>query len=191
MDNCDAFVFDLDGTLADTMPAHYAAWRKVLEPMGIPFPEEVFYGFGGVPTFKILEILSARHGVPMDVRRVAETKEAFFSDGLADIRPVPEVMAICASWRGRKPMAIATGGYRQVVDRTLEVLGIGDWFGAVVTVDDVACGKPHPETFAMAAQKLGVAPARCLAFEDADPGIASAKAAGMRVVDVRLLRAGR
>ncbi len=188
MRDYDAIVFDLDGTLADTMPAHYAAWRKVLDPMGIPFPEEVFYGFGGVPTLKILDILSARHGVAMDIRRVSEQKEDFFAEGLGAIRPIPEVLAVAEAHLGVVPMAVATGGHDRVVYRTLEALGIGGWFGAVVTVDDVTHGKPHPETFALAAQKLGVEPTRCLAYEDADPGIASAKAAGMQVIDVRLLR---
>lgn len=184
----DALIFDLDGTLADTMPAHYVAWRKVLDPMGIPFPEDVFYGFGGVPTVKILEILSRQHGIALDPRRIAEEKEVAFEAGIQAIQPVHPVLEIARAHRGRKPMAIATGGYRRVVSRTLEVLGITDWFGAVVTVEDVVHGKPHPATFALAAQKLGVDPRRCVAYEDADPGIASATAAGMTVIDVRKLR---
>lgn len=186
---CDAFIFDLDGTLADTMPAHYVAWRKALDPLGIPFPEEVFYGFGGVPTVKILEILSQRHGVPLDPKAIGAAKEAAFEEGIHAIQPISEVVEIARANFGKKPMAVATGGLRMPVARTLEILGITHWFGAIVTVEDVTHGKPHPETFALAAQKIGVDPRRCLAYEDADPGIASAKAAGMTVVDVRKLRA--
>ncbi len=184
----DAIIFDLDGTLADTMPAHYVAWRKILDPVGIPFPEDVFYGFGGVPTKKILQILSDRHGVPLDPIRLTEEKEAAFEAHIHTTLAIPEVLAVARANLGKKPMAIATGGYRKVVARTLEVLGITGWFGAVVTVEDVTHPKPHPETFALAAQKLGVDPHRCLAYEDADPGIASARAAGMTVIDVRTLR---
>lgn len=168
--NYDAIIFDLDGTLADTMPAHYVAWRKILDPLNIPFPEDVFYGFGGVPTVKILEILSARHGVALDPVQLGEEKEIAFESGIQSIVAIPEVLAVAKAHLGQKPMGIATGGYRKVVGRTLSVLGIHDWFGAVVTVDDVTHGKPHPETFALAAQKLGVDPRRCLAYEDADPG---------------------
>ena len=82
-------------------------------------------------------------------------------------------------------MAVATGGIRLVCERLLDDAGVRDWFAAVVTADDVEHGKPAPDTYALAAERLGVDPHDCVAFEDAEPGLQSARAAGMTAVDVR------
>ncbi len=186
-----ALIFDCDGTLADTMPLHYRAWAKLFGRLGLAFPEARFYALGGVPTGRIIAIIAAEHGVslgePLD-RLVAE-KESDFLELVAEIRPVPAVWAIAQEWRGRLPMAVASGGYREVVGRTLAAIG-ADWFDAVVCAEDTALHKPDPDVFLEAARRLGVPASSCVVFEDTDIGVEAARRAGMQWVDVRELIGG-
>jgi len=185
--NADALIFDLDGTLADTMPVHYLAWQAALEGTGLAFPEDKFYSCGGMATVKIVELLCTEQGLEADAHAVAQRKyEAFFPyiDKVLRIEPI---VAIAEQNHGKLPMAIATGGRTEPASRTIAQTQIGHLFDAVVTADDVEHHKPHPETYLRAAAVLNVDPTRCIAYEDADPGVESAKAAGMEVVDVREL----
>lgn len=119
---------------------------------------------------------------------VAETslrKEMLYLELLHQIRPIAPVVQIIREQSGKLPMAVASGGGRMVVLKTLTAMGVLDLFQAVVTGDDVTHSKPAPDIFLAAAHAIGVPPERCLAFEDADLGIQSAKAARMRVIDVR------
>ncbi len=177
----DAYIFDCDGTVADTMPAHYEAWCEALKPYGIPFPEAMFYDLGGTKTHRIVEILAERHGVNIPVEQTVETKERIFSQKLHAIEPVEPVVALVRKYHGKAPMAVASGGIRSLVTKTLDHLGLLGYFNAIVTADDVTHGKPHPEPFLLAAERLGVPPDRCLVFEDGKVGIEAARAAGMAV----------
>lgn len=177
----DGYIFDCDGTVADTMPAHYEAWCEALEPYGIPFPEALFYDLGGTKTCRIVEILAERHGVEIPVLETVALKERAFEEKLHRIKPVEPVVALVKEYYGKAPLAVASGGIRSLVTRTLEQLGLLGYFQAVVTADDVTHGKPHPEPFLLAAERLGVPPERCLVFEDGKVGIEAARAAGMAV----------
>jgi beta-phosphoglucomutase-like phosphatase (HAD superfamily) len=182
-----ALIFDCDGTLADTMPAHYRAWLEVLRPYGIPFPEERFYALGGVPTPTIARLLAGDAGVTLDVAALVRAKEDAFLGQLVAITPIDKVVEIARAGRGVQPMAVASGGRRPVVERTLGQIGILDWFSVVVTAEDTARHKPEPDVFLEAARRLGVAAAGCTVYEDTDLGLEAARRAGMRPVDVRLL----
>lgn len=177
----EGYIFDCDGTVADTMPAHYEAWCAALAPYGIPFPEALFYDLGGTKTHRIVEILAERHGVEIPVNDTVETKERIFSEKLHQIEPVEPVVELVKKYHGQAPMAVASGGIRTLVTRTLEHLGLLHYFDAIVTADDVTHGKPHPEPFLLAAARIGVRPERCLVFEDGKVGIEAARAAGMAV----------
>ncbi len=181
-----ALIFDCDGTLADTMPAHYLAWTAMLDRHGIPFTEERFYELGGVPTEQIIHILSGETGVPVvDVGAMRDEKEAGFLTHLHAVRAVGPVLAVADAYRGRLPMAVASGGYRDTIARTLDRLAVGDWFDAVVTAEDTTRHKPEPDVFLEAARRLSAPPARCVVFEDTDIGLEAARRAGMAGVDVR------
>ena len=189
-DRFDALIFDCDGTLADTMPAHYLAWSQTLDRYGIAFPEERFYSLGGVPAHRIVAMLFEEHGQPLTEARVLEVaaeKERLFEDRLHAVTCVDPVAQIARSYAGRKPLAVASGGYRHVIERTLELLGLRDHFGVIVGHEDVTNHKPAPDTFLLAARRLGVDPARCCAFEDTDLGLSAVRAAGMWAVDIRPL----
>ena len=184
-----AFIFDLDGTLADTMPVHFGVWQVIAERHGLVFPEERFYSLGGVPTPRIAALLIEEAGLALDPVAVALEKERTYVDGLASgalsVRPIEPVVEIARARRGEGALAIASGSTRRLVTLTLATLGITDWFGAVVAAEDTTRHKPEPDVFLEAARRLGVAPARCTAYEDTDLGLESARRAGMRGVDVR------
>lgn len=179
-------IFDCDGTLADTMPAHYKAWLALLNRYGIPFPEPRFYAMGGMPTASIIRVLAGEVGVEVtDVDGMVREKEATFLTFLDAVQPVEAVLMIAAAHRGKIPIAVASGGYRDTITRTLDQLGVRDWFDAIVTAEDTARHKPDPDVFLEAARRLGVEPAKCVVFEDTDIGLEAARRAGMPGVDVR------
>jgi HAD superfamily hydrolase (TIGR01509 family) len=188
-----AFIFDLDGTLADTMPAHFAAWTAVARRNGLVFAEDRFYALGGVPTIKIAAMLIGEAGLALEADVVAREKEQAYVDrllgGAAVIRPIEPVVAIARARRAEgRPMAVASGSVRRLVDRTLAALGITDWFAAVVSAEDTVRHKPEPDVFLEAARRMGAAPAACTVYEDTDIGLEAARRAGMRPIDVRALR---
>lgn len=183
----EALIFDCDGTLAHTMPAHYRAWLDVLRPYGIPFPEDRFYALGGTPTREIARLLVTGAGLTLDLSQLTRAKEDFFLANITQVVAIEKVVAIAHARRGTAPMAVASGGYRRVVERTLRHLGLLDWFDTVVTAEDTARGKPEPDVFLEAARRLAVPPGACTVYEDTDLGIEAARRAGMRWVDVRQL----
>lgn len=184
-DHIAGLVFDCDGTIGDTMPLHYQAWVKVLAQHGEDFPEALFYEMAGIPTPRIVELLNERHGYSLPVDDTAEQKERLFVEMIPLILPIDPVVGVVRQYAGRLPMAVATGGTRAICEKTLAVLGLRQHFVALVTSDDVQHGKPAPDIFLEAARRLGVPPERCAAFEDADNGLQSARAAGMLAVDIR------
>ena len=185
-DGFEGLVFDLDGTLVNSMPAHFEAWCEALAQVGAAgvFKEDVFYAMGGRPTKDIVVQLNAEYGLNLEPNTVAFAKKEAFLKRLDKVTLIEEVVAYARSWRGKVPMAIATGGTRMVAEKTLQVLELSDLFDEVVTSDDVVVGKPDPEIFLKAAERIGIDPTKCVAFEDAAPGILSAQRAGMQVVTV-------
>jgi len=178
----DAYIFDCDGTLADTMPTHYKAWVTALGEHARDFPEALFYELGGVPTSRIVEILNERHGHTLPVQATVEIKETLFLEMSHEIAAIEPVVALAKKYHGVKPLAVASGGHRRIVLNTLRALGIADLFKAIVCAEDYQRGKPSPDPFLEAALRLDVAPERCLVFEDTATGIAAATAAGMQSV---------
>ena len=183
-----AYLFDCDGTIADSMPLHYVAWKKALGEHGCEFPEDVFYAWGGMPTVQIVETLGAQQGIAMNAEEVAHRKELLYYELLPQLQAVPEVLEqIELNWSlgaGRLPMAVVSGGNRESVTNSLRTLGLLDRFETLVCSEDYTKGKPDPEPFLVAARRLGVVPADCLVFEDTEMGIEAATAAGMASVKI-------
>ncbi len=180
----DAYLFDLDGTVADSMPLHFRGWTSVIEEAGGEFPEELFYAWGGVPLEKIVEQLNERCGLNMPVKETARKKELLYVHMLPELQAMPSVVRVMERMHGKVRFAIVSGSPRSSIESTLNKLGLHDRFELLVGAEDYMHGKPHPEPFLTAAKKLGVAPERCLVFEDAQAGIQSAEAAGMQWVRV-------
>jgi beta-phosphoglucomutase family hydrolase len=179
------YIFDCDGTLADTMPLHFRAWTRIVAELGGSFPEDAFYQTGGQPTVQILAMLRDERGLKVgDVQRAAERKEEYFLELIHEIKPIEAVVQVARRWHGIKPLAVASGGFRRQIEQTLDALGIRPLFNAVVCVEDYARGKPYPDPFLEAARRLNVPPADCLVFEDSPLGMQAAAAAGMECVFV-------
>ncbi len=183
----DGLIFDMDGTLADTMPTHFAAWSQSMAEHGLVLSEERFYALGGVPASEIIALLAKEQGKVVDAVAIAEAKEEVFMELLGSVQPVVSVRAIAEFHREHIPMAIATGSPKWVAEKLLKSLGIREWFQAVVGSECVANSKPAPDAYLRAAELIGVDPKRCHAFEDTVLGIQAAQNAGMVVVDIHTL----
>lgn len=181
-----ALIFDLDGTIADTMPLHYTAYQKALGNHAPLLTHAMFYQQAGVPAVQVMQILKDQHGLQIDPVETGHLKEAIYGEMLrAGVKVVPAVAAIVQENAAKYPMAVASGGTRQNVIQTLKTVGLLDEFQAVVSADEVKIGKPAPDMFLEAARRLGVSPELCLVFEDGEMGFKAATAAAMKWVDVR------
>lgn len=180
------FIFDLDGTLIDTMPLHYRAWNETLRRAGLSekLDEDFFYSLGGVPARRLTSLFARRYGRRFGDIRILREKEVLFARLQADARLIAPTVAFARRVAKTHPVAVASGGPRRVVVESLAVSGLRSLFPVVVTSDDVTRGKPAPDLFLLAAKLIGVDPPKCLVFEDADPGIRAAEAAGMQWVRV-------
>jgi beta-phosphoglucomutase family hydrolase len=180
------YIFDLDGTLVDTMPLHYRAWDAAMREAGLKgaLDEELFYSLGGVPTLRVAELIAQHYGLTIDPHRVFHVKESMFKELQGDAKLIEPVVAVARRVAKTHPVAIASGGPRDVVARSLGIAGLAALFKVVVSADDVVHGKPSPDMFLLAAERMGVSPGQCLVFEDAEPGMRAAEAAGMQWVRV-------
>lgn len=186
MSDIAAAVFDFDGTLVDTMPLHYEAYRRAFADLGLSLAEVDYYGnVGGTARETIPRFLAGRPA-PASISEIHVRKQARLAELLADAEiPVLATAALLPLLDRRVPMALASSGSRPGLERMLSRLGWARYFSVVVTGEDAARGKPAPDLFLLAAGRLGVAPGRCMVFEDTDAGVAAGRAAGMTVVDVR------
>ena len=179
-----AYLFDCDGTIVDSMPLHYVAWKNALAEWNCTFDEQLFYAWGGTPTAEIVSLLNKRQGLSMPIERVASRKEDLYLERLSQLKAIPEVVEHIEAQYGRIPFAVVSGNTRESVLASLFSVKLFDKFDVLVCAGDYRRGKPDPESYLLAAAKLGVAPETCLVFEDADMGIQAASAAGMSSVKI-------
>lgn len=179
-----AYLFDCDGTVVDSMPLHYIAWKTALGEWNCPFEEEIFYLWGGKPPVEIVADLNQMHGLQMPAETVAHCKENHYYDLLPQLQPVSEVLDHIHAQHGRIPFAIVSGSSRESIMKSLNTVQLLDRFAVLVGSEDYKRSKPAPDAFLLAAEKLGVPPAHCLVFEDTAMGIQAATAAGMASVRV-------
>lgn len=179
-----AYLFDCDGTIVDSMPLHYIAWKQALGDWGCTFDEGLFYSWGGVPPMEIVSRLNEMQHLEMPVETVAHRKEHLYFSHLPGLKPIPEVLEQINAQHGRIPFAVVSGSTRASIVKSLTTVGLLDRFDILVGSEDYTRSKPAPDAFLTAAERLGVAPKDCLVFEDTDMGIAGATAAGMASVRV-------
>lgn len=180
-------IFDLDGTLANTMPWHLQAWQKACLRFGMVMDSAFLQAHTGVPGWKIAGEIIAMNGKtgivsPEEIIRVK--LEEFFAIQ-HNVTPIEPVTALVQKYHGKMPISIGTGGSPDSVEKTLEIIGIREYFDIIVTAVDVTHHKPHPETFLRCSELMGLAPAECEVFEDGDLGLQAATRAGMIATDVR------
>ncbi|HEY0264816.1 MAG TPA: HAD family phosphatase [Granulicella sp.] len=179
-----AYLFDCDGTIVDSMPLHYLAWKHALGEWDCVFDERLFYDWGGRPVAEIIAALNQRDGLSMPVDIVTHRKEQLYYERISELKGVPEVVEHIEASYGAIPFAVVSGSTHESVTASLTAVGLLDRFETMVCAGDYTYGKPHPEPFLLAAERLGIEPQNCLVFEDADAGIRSAVAAGMAAVRV-------
>lgn len=178
-------IFDMDGTLVDSMGAHLQAWEQVCDAFGYPYDFDYMHGLGGVPTQATVELLNEQYNLDHDPQLVAKKKHEFWLAMDHTPQPIRATIAVFHHYLGRKPIAVGTGAERAHAEKLLAQHQLLEQLGALVTASDVRHGKPHPETFLTAAQQLGVAPEHCVVFEDTEIGRQAAQRAGMDCILVK------
>ena len=187
------YIFDLDGTLVDSMPLHHRAWRMALSEYGAPdhvFRWAEFTAHGGMAACDIVQDLNATYGLSLPPHEVAARKRAIYAHLVATeaLPTIPETVGLVRELRrGGIPYAIGTGSALPGALSTLHAAGIAELFPLIITPDDVAQGKPAPDIFLLCAKRMGVAASDCVVFEDAEPGLSAAAAAGMASVRVHAI----
>ena len=182
----EAVVFDFDGTLVDTMPLHYRAYRDVLHGYGISLTMERFLLVTGGKASETIPRMAGRALTPREVEQIHRAKK----ERVATLFATEEIVRLHTSiilrlLAGRLPLALASAGSRDGILLILNRLGWATFFNSIVTGEDVVHGKPAPDAFLLAAAQMNVRANACLVFEDTDAGIEAARRAGMACIDVR------
>jgi HAD superfamily hydrolase (TIGR01509 family) len=178
-------VFDLDGVVVDSEPTHERANAEWLAGLGTALAPDLAEAMMGRRVRDLTDVIAGQAGLGPD--EAFAGREAVFWRLLGEqaLPPMPGLHAALARLAGAGlPLAVASSGTRTYVEHVLERLGVAGAFAAVVSGEEVASGKPAPDVYLLAAERLGAEPADCVAVEDAPHGIAAARAAGMRVVAV-------
>lgn len=176
----DALLYDVDGTLADNMHAHKAAYAAAAKKHDIDLDTDIIDETAGWPTVAVAKLISERYNKTFDFQEFATLKSGIFrSDYIQQTQPVEHVFEHMRQHVGKKKIGLVSGGTRSTLEITLEVIGANGLYEVLVCAGDTPNGKPSPEPFLLAAEQLGVDPSRCIVFEDGDPGVRGAIAAGM------------
>ncbi len=180
-----ALIFDLDGTLSDSLPVHLATWNQLGEKYGFEFDPKILYEMTGRPTIEFAQRVVEQYKLSVDPADIVRQKQTSFWDLAHLLKPVEEVISIVKNYYRKLPMAVGTGASRKSAEVQLKALQLTKYFDAIVSADDVTSHKPNPDTFLECARLMKVKPEFCQVFEDGDLGIIAAKKAGMMIVDVR------
>ena len=180
-------IFDLDGTLADTMPYHFKSWKKACRKFGADIDTAFLRKHTGSPGWLIASEIIKKNNLngSVTVDDIIEEKLTEFYKDQPKVKPILPVVEIVKKYYGILPMSVGTGGHREAVERTMEITDIRKYFDIVITANDVENFKPHPETFLRCAELMNIDPEFIEVFEDGDLGIEAALEAGMVATDVR------
>jgi beta-phosphoglucomutase-like phosphatase (HAD superfamily) len=180
-----ALIFDLDGTVSDSLPVHLATWNKIGSSIGFVFDERLVYEMTGMPTIAFAKRIIEENDLHISPGALVKLKQQAFWDAVHLIKPIDLVVELVKKYKGILPMSVGTGASRQSAKLQLQELELLPYFDFVVTADDVTHHKPEPETFLKCAELMKVKPSECQVFEDGIPGMEAARAAGMMLTDVR------
>jgi len=182
--NATALIFDCDGTLVKTPELYAKAWRKAFGKAGHSMDSIWYHQRAGMSEHVLMDEFATEFGAEFDREQVIECLRQAVLEEIHTLTEITVVAAIARAQAGLKPMAVASGGPREIVLASLDAAGLTPLFDTVVTIDDVAAAKPAPDLFLEAAHRLGVPADGCLVLEDSPQGLLAAQNAGMAVVDV-------
>lgn len=183
-----ALIFDCDGTIANTLPVHFQVWQATLGKFGAVLAEDWYYERTGLTAAEFITAFTQTFSYTLDEQRLEAERQQQFARLVSQVQAIPAVAAIAQANYGCVPMAVASNGQRSVVELTIEAIGLRFLFNTIVTLNDVKVGKPNPDLFLLAAERMGVASSDCIVYEDSDLGLEAAQRAGMRSIDVRMGR---
>lgn len=178
-------IFDIDGTLIDSMPVHFKSWQAIAQAYGFEYQETQFFKNAGRSTGSIVALINTEQGLHLDPEKIIQAKNLSYRKLAAKIDPIPQVLQIVTDYYGKLPMALGTGEYRDIATANIKAAGLDKYFSIMICADDVTHPKPDPETFLKCAELMKVAPEACQVFEDGDLGLEAAKRCGMVATDVR------
>jgi HAD superfamily hydrolase (TIGR01509 family) len=184
-DYIKGLIFDCDGTLVDSMPLHMKAWEWVITSRGGPWDLDFFSSKKGMPEAKIVALYNTEFARSHNPEDIVRTKHEYFRAHASEFKPIVHVVDVVTRYKNFLPMAVVSGGVREIVNLELEALRIKEFFKTILTADDAIKPKPAPDLFLEAARRIGVAPELCQVFEDGDLGLDAARAAGMLATDIR------
>ncbi|MGQ8335833.1 HAD family hydrolase [Sunxiuqinia sp. A32] len=182
--NAKGLIFDLDGTIADTMPIHFIAWRNAAARFGIDFTTTLFAELAGIPLYPTVEKLNEMFDKNIDPQEMGDAKELEYENNMHLVKPIEPVIQVIERFHGKLPIAVGTGGCRRISEKVLKLVKMDIYIDGLVSANDIVHSKPHPETFLKCAELIGVKPDDCVVFEDGILGMKAAEAAGMEVIDV-------
>ncbi len=180
-----ALIFDLDGTLSDSLPVHIATWHKLCGEMGCTFDERIVAEMTGMATISFAERIKKEQRLDVDSQEIVRRKQSYFRESVHNVKPIPAVVDVVKRYHKILPMAVGTGASRKSAELQLETLQLKEYFDVIVTADDVDRHKPNPDTFLKCAELLNISPEDCVVFEDGEMGMQAARKAGMSLIDVR------
>ncbi len=180
-----ALIFDLDGTLSNSLPVHVKTWQMIGDKYGFDFDPQIIHDMTGRPTIEFAKHVVERYGVKESPEKLVQLKQQSFWDLAHLLEPVELVTKLVKDNHGKLPMAVGTGASGKSAEVQLKALGLTKYFDVIISADDVKKHKPEPDTFLECARLMNIDSKECQVFEDGDLGITAAKTAGMFVTDVR------
>lgn len=184
-EDAEALIFDLDGTLADTMPFHIIAWEATGKHFNVPITSQLIEEYAGAPSHVVLQKMNERFGWSVDPeegRKIKSSKYYEILDARGFVNPILPVFELMKYFHRKMPMSIGTGSNAFSANKVIKLIGADDYIDIVVAADEVVQHKPHPETFLRCAEKMNIPPSKCLVFEDGALGVLAAQNAGMSVI---------
>lgn len=184
LDSYKALIFDLDGTLLNSMPQHNRAWISALAENGVTITEQFLMETAGMASERIVKIINERDGISLDPKMISLQKRQKYLQTIDQVEVVKPVLSIIEKYFKKCPLGVITGGSHAVVDMLLPKLGLDHYFEKIICSDDTTQGKDSVEPYVMMADTLKVKTHECLFFDDGDIGLKGATLAGMKVVHV-------